>query len=177
MLWVEEHSNARKCVGENFLSVSNLWSKSFHNILCIMQINFAKSTSIIFQDVPSCSLLKFRYMQLYLFYGCFYLFYSFQPHLSYFLGTSPAILGLLYLPKYGQIFNKCLLEEGYWVEIEKISASCLFQFTRHCSYHSHSIIKCLHPVGHFDSKYVEHSKPNSYNNYSIATQVCSKFMS
>lgn len=42
----------------------------------------------------------------------------------------------------------------------------VFQLNKHCSYHSHSITKCLPPVVHFDCKYVELSKPNSYGNYS-----------
>lgn len=40
----------------------------------------------------------------------------------------------------------------------------VFQLNRHCSYQSY-IIKCLPPVGHFDCKYVELSKPNFYGNY------------
>lgn len=42
----------------------------------------------------------------------------------------------------------------------------VLQLNRHCSYHSHSITKCLPPAGRFDSKYVEYSKPNTYSNYS-----------
>lgn len=117
-------------------------------------------------------------MQQYLFCGCFYLFCSFQPHLSYCLGTSPAILGLLYSPKYGKCLINVLRGKNTGWRLKKTSVSCLFQLTRHCSYHSHSITKCLPPVGYFDSKYVEHRKPNSYSNYSIdySKSEC-KFMS
>lgn len=64
-------------------------------------------------------------MQQYSFCGSSYSCYSFQPHLICCLDTSPAFLGQLSLPKCGQKTNKCPLEEEYWVEIEKISDSCL----------------------------------------------------